>query len=415
VEEWNMNRSNVLVVLGLTLVAAPAADAAPPKTRSGTLLHEPLRVDVSWGGTYEEREINVYVRDVLRETPAGREVTVYIRHGHVIAVQAKTVADVALLDAPGLGAEVAARPRVNSKLAVIGKTADGAFYRVLTRRGKLYVAASMVEIGIRHHVGENAGNMLAPLFAYGTEIRDARFFHPDGHTFHATVQPLTPDQFQETARGLGGNALIRLGLGWNRLDGDGNAEPMVDILSLAIRIYDDRFEPSSEARPGDQDLLLSAGAKTLWDFPYQMFFSNTDDYLKNDYYPAMPYEVEGQNVELRVVPKNGAYVSLGTNRLERLHDAIDNGQAVYVLELRAEPERDWLGRATETPWVQLAEITFVEQVDVDQDALHYHPGMAGRGFQPTGWIAQARGAVYRASQDARSGGSVLSGLESTAD
>jgi len=398
----------------LALAAAGAPLALADTTREGTVRHDPVRVTVSraHAGPGPNLPDLVYGGDRLRSGVAevladpdlsGRTVSVRVDGGAVVAVEARARADVPVLDRPGLGGELLARPRLDSTLLVVGRatvagpTGAQDWLRVRSRGRVGYVLADQLEVAESSRVGRFFGELLAPVFGAGSRARGARFFHPDGHTYRAVVTAGPTGRFAETAARLEGDALIRLGLGLHRLR-DPDDDPMFDALSLAIRFYDGGLEPGPEVRPGDQDLLVTAWAERFHHFFWKVpFVGSTTDFLANDYFPAMPYAVEGEDVWLRVVPDRSPRASVDApedaNRIERLDAQIAADAARFHLEVQLDDEDE--------SWHRLAEIRFVEPVDVDQDALHYSANLQGRGLHPRGVVAAMRGAVYRASQDGR--------------
>ena len=52
------------------------------------------------------------------------------------------------------------------------------------------------------------------------------------------------------------------------------------------------------------------------------------------------------------------------------------------------------------PFVPVAEIRFEEEIQIDQEALHFDP-VEGRGFAPHGFLTNLRRSVYPASVQSR--------------
>src|SRR5690606_25063454 len=65
--------------------------------------------------------------------------------------------------------------------------------------------------GLKETLGAAIGTAMAPLFAIGSALRNARFFHPHGVCFHATVKPAKTVQrhYLPLAKRLSGDALVR--------------------------------------------------------------------------------------------------------------------------------------------------------------------------------------------------------------
>ena len=53
-----------------------------------------------------------------------------------------------------------------------------------------------------------------------------------------------------------------------------------------------------------------------------------------------------------------------------------------------------------TPFVPIARIRFEEEIQIDQEALHFDP-VAGRGFEPHGFFTEVRKVVYPVSAHSR--------------
>lgn len=287
------------------------------------------------------------------------------------------------------------------------------------------------------------GESLSVVFAFGSLMRGARFFHPDGHTYGATVTSVhNGGPFRATANRLAGHALIRLGGGAHRLEEDGSEKPTIDALSLAIRFTKKAPPFDTEVRPGDQDLLTSALAERFGDFfpaafptnrtetgslpkpPIQRFLArNFDlfvppamkgdphDFFADNYHPAMGFKAEGRLIWVRIVPNKLGQGSIG-ERIADLDAAIARNAAVFWLEVQedADQEFEWWEEFWQRkpdpalpakPWTRLVEIRLTGQVPVDQALLHYHPDLHGAGLTPQGIVIGLRRPVYRKSQDAR--------------
>ena len=374
-------------LLGLvlvTLVAAPAL-AGPVKTVKGRVLHDPLGIDDedAAGVTYP-----AWLSEILSEPNLeGQPATLFVRDRQAIAVSARTVADAPLTTAQGTQTLLA-----DTRILIVG-VHEGQ-YRVTTvasRRVRGLMSPAQVRAGNVPSFGDRIGRFLAPVLALGTRTRNARVFHPDGHTFRAKVTPILSGEFDATARKLEGQALVRMGGGIWRQRADGGNSGLWDTLSLAIRFTSNDHALDSTVREGDQDLLVAS-----WSERFHHFFwrslpkTNQHDFLDNDYFPAMPYKVDGKPVWLRVIPVRAE--SEGKNRIEKFRDAIKRGKARYFLEIQhAEQER----------WHRVARLDFTNEVDVDQEELKYHPHMDGVGITPTGTISAIRARVYQRSQAQR--------------
>jgi len=401
--------------LALVAAVATAQDSFSASTKhSGTVRHDPLRLEVDatlgYDGVIPREAIKPQLRAVLGD-PGLADRALELRldgRNRVVAVDARSRADVTLLKSLELGGDSAGLVRSNEPLLVIGQRStksptgqDLVYYEVIVDGQRALAPAGQVLIGEPAAAAGVIGDVLAPAFAAGTKAREARFFHPSGEVFHAKVESEQPSKFRETADGLAGAALIRLGTGFLKA-GEWDLS-----LGMAIRFYDPAAGgPSPTPRANDFDLLVVSWAERfnhlLWRTPFK---SNTKDFFDNEYFPAIPYRLEGEEVWLRIVPAD--IEPQGPNRMGKLLAAVESGQAVFYLEVQGEPERYKTRRGMRSKrrvWTRLAKISLEEHLpEFDQDALHYSPGMAGRGFEPTGWVTRIRRPIYRESQDVREG------------
>jgi hypothetical protein len=217
---------------------------------------------------------------------------------------------------------------------------------------------------------------------------------------------------------------MRVGVGvWKRGMPTLLEKTLPDAPSIAIRFRSKDAPVDVQARAGDQDLLCLSWAQRFRSIPLAVFFADKHDYFANSYFADQPFRIEGTSIDVwvRLVPIDPAPAKRPTDpagREAKLLDASKAGRAAVRIEVqRVDPswsrewlgvnvsdliaKRDWLYARREQPWVPLALLTFDEKVDVDQEALHFSPDLAGRGLIPTGPIAAARGRVYATSQAAR--------------
>lgn len=247
---------------------------------------------------------------------------------------------------------------------------------------------------IRDVIGRVIGGALSPLAWGGSLIRRARLFHPDGVVYCAGVKALAVEgEVGALAQRLAGPALVRLSGGiWRWRGGKGELRP--DVLGISVR-----FRTSEEitpvASPGDQDLLF-ASARRFALLPVALFTTNRRDFLANDYYAQLPFEVAGfGRAEFRLIPMRVATV--GKNRRERLECASAAGLALLRLEVRR--------RGVRKRWMAVADIVLYETVEVDQRALRFDPFHTGRGIVPSGLLQSTRALTYTASYFGRRLGS----------
>jgi hypothetical protein len=370
------------VLMGLTLLAMPAE--AGPVRFLGSLRENPeslVTLNSSVQRTFVRRSADVW--DVLFRTAVREEqkFAFWVSNREVVAVEGRTVEDVAILSELGLGAEVLEIRTSDNAVLIVGvhtsKGVGGDWYRVRVKTNLFgWIPVSQVDVVHRAPLGETL-----------EEVRN---------TFHGTVRSLSPARFSETATRLEGAVLGRLkGSGTQRL---GDDPRRVDILTLSLRFHEPKFPSSSATRTGDQDLVLVADWDTaiypLWatvlSVGHVLGFSglNTTDFLKSSYYSAASdYIVEGEPVLLRARPRNMDYLSPGSSRAERLQNALESGHAVFVLEARPRSrgqlyemsEGSDLG--SQHSWISLAEITLTKDAQAS-NTLVFDSAKTGRGLEP---------------------------------
>jgi hypothetical protein len=215
-------------------------------------------------------------------------------------------------------------------------------------------------------VGERLGAVVAPLFAAGTALRQARVFHPVGVFHAAQVEAKHP-----VGAALEGRAILRFsGAIWRR-----EREP--DLLGLAIRF------------PVEQDLLLVT-FRHLLDLPAALLRTDPHDFLANLYTGGAPFEVAGLGrVRMQVRPERPSVEGPG-REVRLLRTA---GQGLAVLNLEAVP-------AGRDP-VLLAVLRVGERIDLTDIETKFSPFHTGGGLVPVGFIHGLRRHVYPASHRAR--------------
>ena len=233
-------------------------------------------------------------------------------------------------------------------------------------------------------------------------IRNSRTFHPDGRVFRGTVRSLQPvdECYARAAEQLAGSALMRIGMGLMKKGSPlWLADRIPDAPSIAMRIASSADEITPQG-PSAQclDLLCTAGGNRLWKLVLNlatggwMFGLHKFDYFKNLYHADVPYRIDDgkRDVWIRLVP------DVETPGLPQDGPARDNGLTLAVrrhavLRLEVQP----VGNAR-LPFVPIAEIRFDEEIEIDQEALHFDP-FAARGFEPHGFLSEVRKSVYPAS------------------
>src|SRR5713226_9764388 len=237
-------------------------------------------------------------------------------------------------------------------------------------------------------------------------IRNARTFHPDGRTFLGAVRSLEPTDpsLARASNRLVGAVLMRIGMGlvkkgmprWL-------ARWIPDAPSIATRLY-------SESKPGeirlqrlegeDVDILFTAGGdrlgKLIWNLATggRMYGLHKYDYFRNYYYADVQYRIDDgkMDVWLRVAPVADDVVPEGPKDDEGREHGLTNAVARHA-RVRIEAQRV---DASGAPFVPITEISFKEEIEIDQEALHFDP-LSGRGFEPHGFLTALRKSVYPAS------------------
>ncbi len=269
----------------------------------------------------------------------------------------------------------------------------------------------MLRALIRERAGETAGSFMAPMFAVGSYLRGARFFHPQGVCYRARVEPADCEaRLAPLAERLRGPAFVRLSAAlWRR------ESELPDVLGFAVRFRPGNSGPvvSEQAADDDQDLLFATIWRP-WTTPIGPLTTDAHDFADNLYYAVSPFDARGIGVlRLRLRPGyDGGDTGdrkeepdemptirhaspLPDRRYADLDDAVRDGRAVFHVDAR-------FSRRPLTGWQPLVRIVLEEAVPIDQQALRFSPFRAGRGLRPRGFIHALRKPVYPLSQVARS-------------
>jgi hypothetical protein len=237
-------------------------------------------------------------------------------------------------------------------------------------------------------------------------IRNSRTFHPDGRVFRGTIRSLQPvdESYARAAEQLAGSVLMRIGMGLMKKGSPlWMADRIPDAPSVAMRIAS---APGGITMGGPSadclDLLCTAGGDRLWKLVLNlatggwMFGLHKFDYFKNLYHADVPYRIDGGNrdVWIRLVP------DVETPGFPQDGPARENGLTLAVarhavLRVEVQPVED-----AHQPFVPIAEIRFDEEIEIDQEALHFDP-FSARGFEPHGFLTEVRKSVYPASAGER--------------
>jgi hypothetical protein len=241
-------------------------------------------------------------------------------------------------------------------------------------------------------------------------IRNARTFHPDGRTLFCTVRSLQPSdpRLARAADQLSGPALIRIGMGLLKRGMPVWVARLVpDAPSIATRFSSAPTPDMISCRrreDGDLDLLCTAGGDRLWKLVLnlalggRMYGLQRFDYFRNIYYAEVPYRVDGGSLDiwLRLAPD----LTSSDGKVSPTDPATREADLTAAIGKRAviRLEAQTVGQGNE--FVPIAEIRFDAEIQIDQEALHFDP-VAGRGFQPHGFLTDIRRSVYPASVDKR--------------
>jgi hypothetical protein len=230
------------------------------------------------------------------------------------------------------------------------------------------------------------GYLVGPAFGAGSLLRRARVFHPDGMLFHATVKPTArvKSRFYDLAKDLSGNAIMRFSSSiWKQ------ESLLPDSLGCSLRFRVGK-PPDIQPEEGVQDLIMIT-SPSLTALPLQILKTDQHDFLANPFYGAAAYRVaEQSDCRLRLMPQ--AIAAVGSNRNEKLLDAVVKGNAVLQLEVQEDKAGEW------QPVVELRPDM---PVLVDQSFLRFSPFRTGLGIQPQGLINYARIGPYAFSQFVR--------------
>lgn len=241
-------------------------------------------------------------------------------------------------------------------------------------------------------------------------MRNARTFHPDGRVFLGTVLPLHPADasLAAAAERLAGSSLMRIGMGvMKRGMPHWMADAIPDAPSIATRFFNSSRPGGSfmERCPGeDLDLLATAGGDRLWKLLLnlatgsRMCGLHKFDYFQNLYSADVPYRIGENKLEvwIRLSPERDANLRApqsDSEREQRLTEAVARRAMIHIEVQRVDAPTD--------PFVPIAEIRFENEIEIDQEALHFEP-VDGRGFEPYGFLTDLRKSVYPASVQSRS-------------
>jgi hypothetical protein len=244
-------------------------------------------------------------------------------------------------------------------------------------------------------VGLWVGSLIAPLFAFGSLLRQARIFHPQGINFRADVRAIegaeVDPRFTELAQNLiKGDALVRFSTG----RGSMGKVMLPDVLGMSIRFRADR-DDNYKPEEGAQDLLLVT-SESLLQLPVAALATNQYNFAGNIYHGMAPFEVAEQpDMVLRVVPTTQIDAT-STDRYQNIRTAVDDGEVVFRLETASQYQP--------MKWFPLVEIRLMSEVAIDDSKLEFYPFRTGQNIIPQGFIQYLRPVPYLMSQWARKAG-----------
>ena len=233
-------------------------------------------------------------------------------------------------------------------------------------------AAAVLGLFVLFVFGAVLGIAIGFVIFWVSLVRGARAVHGEGVVCRAELVA------RDTQMGptLAGPALVRL---------SGAFGTHSDILGLEIRM---QRTSSSDARSGDQDLLL-ATFESFRTAARDRAATNTSDYLANHYSTVTPWWVPGRGPTiLRLTQPPAAPAERGDSRLARLDADLAADRARFELGVRGST-------------VELAELRLIERLPADARALRASMFRQGRALRPLGARNGIRATVYPLSQLAR--------------
>lgn len=239
-------------------------------------------------------------------------------------------------------------------------------------------------------IGFLLGYPLGLFFAAGSILRNSRIFHPRGLLFCGEIEtyPESPVKFPP-------HALIRFSSAWWKF------REWPDALGVAIRMSD-KVIKSPTPSSGDTDFLFASFRKP-WEIFFSPFITDHTDFLANNYFAISPFTVnEKMKVDFMIDPARGNRPT-GT-RAEKLEGSVIGGRVVLRLLMKVRGQKTWK---------MIARIMILDESQVDQEALRFHPFRTGRAIRPTGFLQHLRFGPYKMGQWVRPGSEVTDGEVTT--
>jgi hypothetical protein len=233
-----------------------------------------------------------------------------------------------------------------------------------------------IGLGILFAIGSVIGLVIGLVIFPISLLRGRRAVHAEGVVCRAEIVARDP-----VGQALAGPALVRLSGAF-----ESQTAPS-DVLGLDIRM---QRTPSTDARDGDQDLLLGS-FESFRTARRDRARTNTGDYVANRYSTVTPWWVHDQGpVKLRLVPPPLQPAERGADRLSRLDADLAADRARFTLAVD--------GGAHERV---IAELRLLERMPIDDRLLRASMFRQGRGVRPLGLRNGIRATVYPISQTAR--------------
>ena len=243
--------------------------------------------------------------------------------------------------------------------------------------------------GLRETVGDAIGRIWSPVISAISTLRQARTFHPTGHTFAGRIEPIVGGNFDALGARLDGRVLVRVSGALSKRERE-----WFDVLGLGMRIRPGRGVAITEsAVPGDQDLLFATIRSPLT-MALSPFTTDASNFLQ-PYWAVSPFAAPPVGrIELRLRPIGHA--AIGGSRIDRLREAVRRNDAGWWVDAR---------RTLTLDWHPVAVVHLERETHLDQDALAFDPFRAGGEITPVGLVHAIRRAAYAASRDGRPHGS----------
>lgn len=146
-----------------------------------------------------------------------------------------------------------------------------------------------------------------------------------------------------------------------------------DVLGVSIRF-------------GEIQDLLFASFNHPWQTPIGPFLTKYHDFFLNDYFAVSPFIVNGKKVYFKLQAED--FKIYDGSRNEKLRKNIGHSKLILMM-------------GKEKEWTQIAEVSLLEEIQIDQEQLRMNPFRAGLGIHPKGFIQHLRIGSYRFSQFGR--------------